>query len=289
MNTHDSAYDPQAKAKIKLLQGSQGIAYVEAGSGDALVFVHGSLCDYRYWRPQLQALSAHYRVIAPSLSHYYPVLPSSVGQPFSWLAHAAQLARFLRRLGAGRIHLVGHSRGAAVAYQVALRNPGLLTSLVLIDPAGPQQNEDVDNAAAAAARATRLQAAQLIETGEVDAGLKLFVDSTSQAGLWDRSAAVFQGMARDNAGTLAPQMADPLPAYRATEADGIVCPSLLIQGGRSPAIYRRNADLLMQWLPQASSATIAGASHGMTWSHPQAFNRQLRTFLDSLPGASPPG
>ena len=27
--------------------------YVEAGEGELLLFVHGSLCDYRYWQPQL--------------------------------------------------------------------------------------------------------------------------------------------------------------------------------------------------------------------------------------------
>ncbi|MBA5745283.1 alpha/beta hydrolase, partial [Escherichia coli] len=34
---------------------SSGISlpYVERGSGAPMVFVHGSLCDYRYWDPQL--------------------------------------------------------------------------------------------------------------------------------------------------------------------------------------------------------------------------------------------
>ncbi|MCQ4384349.1 alpha/beta hydrolase, partial [Clostridioides difficile] len=42
---------------------SSGISlpYVERGSGAPMVFVHGSLCDYRYWDPQLASLSAHYR------------------------------------------------------------------------------------------------------------------------------------------------------------------------------------------------------------------------------------
>lgn len=35
--------------------------YVERGAGDPMVFVHGSLCDYRYWDAQLASLSAHYR------------------------------------------------------------------------------------------------------------------------------------------------------------------------------------------------------------------------------------
>lgn len=274
--------DGAAKVKIKLLNTGQGVAYVEAGTGEALVFVHGSLCDYRYWQPQMADLSASHRTVAPSLSHHHPRLPSAANSAFSWRNHVALLGAFLGKLNAARIHLVGHSRGACIAYQVAAAHPGLLTSLTLVDPGGPINAEATAEPPPAEVLALRARAAALIAEGRVDDGLMLFVDSVSQPGFWARSLPMFQAMARDNAATLAPQLADPLPAYLPETARAITCPTLLVDGSRSPAMYQRNADWLAQQLPAAQRATIIGASHGMTSTHAQAFNRTLRTFLGDV-------
>jgi pimeloyl-ACP methyl ester carboxylesterase len=42
------------------------LAYVDHGSGECVVLVHGSLADLSYWQQsrQLELLGAHYRVIA---------------------------------------------------------------------------------------------------------------------------------------------------------------------------------------------------------------------------------
>ena len=275
--------DDLPKPKVMLLDASHSIAYVERGAGDELVFVHGSLCDYRYWRPQLIALSARFRVLAPSLSHYYPRLPSAAGTPFSWVSHAEQIAGFLQRREHRPVHLIGHSRGACIAYQAALRHGNLIRSLTLIDPAGPIETDtSIEADMLPEYRSARARAVELIAAGLVDEGLRVFVDSTSRAGFWDRSAEVFKNMARDNAATLAPQLRDPLPLYRQSEAQRLTCATLIVDGERSPALYRHNAAMLGSWIGNAQRKTIASASHGMTWTHPQAFDRELSQFLAAI-------
>ena len=42
------------------------MAYAEHGTGTLLVLVHGSLCDQRYWVPQMGPLGEHYRASCPA-------------------------------------------------------------------------------------------------------------------------------------------------------------------------------------------------------------------------------
>ncbi|NKF20842.1 alpha/beta hydrolase [Solimonas sp. C16B3] len=258
------------------------MAYVEAGAGEVVLFVHGSLCDYRYWTPQIKGLSDRFEVVAPSLAHHWPRLPSSLGMPFSIIQHTEQLAAFIAKLQAPRVHLVGHSRGANVAWQLAIRHADLIDSLTLVDPSGPRQGGDPDEEIDDATVALRQYAVDLIEGGDVDEGLRMFVDSVSRPGFWDRSTPAFRDMARDNALTLGPQIADPLKPLYEIDARGMRRPVLLVDGERSPMRYRRNAEALARWLPNAERYTVRGASHGMTGTHSAVFNRELARFITSV-------
>ncbi|MBB3227525.1 pimeloyl-ACP methyl ester carboxylesterase [Luteibacter sp. Sphag1AF] len=267
------------RPKLKLIGNDHGMAYVDAGSGPAVVFIHGSLCDYRYWTPQLDALADGWSILAPSLSHYFPRLPSADRFPFRWSQHADDVVSFCRKLRHERVHLVGHSRGASVAFQAVLRDPAAFASVTLLDPGGAVEGEGSDEGSTSATQRVRCEARDLIARGEVDAGLSLFVNSVSGPAQWERSPEWFRRMARDNAHTLGPQLDDPLPMMMQADAQALSCPVLLVDGEKSPSVYRRNVATLAQWLPCAQHATIAGASHGMSMTHAGAFNAVLRSFL----------
>ncbi|KWI60545.1 alpha/beta hydrolase [Burkholderia pseudomultivorans] len=262
---------------------SSGISlpYVERGSGAPMVFVHGSLCDYRYWDPQLAALSAHYRCIAPSLSHYWPAVEAGIQDEFGWQNHVDELAEFIDALDLGPVHLVGHSRGGSVAFNVARQHPHLVRTLTLADPGGPLQRDGVREEAKlpAAAMALRTRAVDLIDSGSVEAGLEMFVDSVSLPGAWKKSTSRFRTMAIDNASTLPKQLRDPLPAYTQHTAAAIACPTLLVDGQRSPKMFRNNVETLAQWIGNAQRQTVAGASHGMNAASPAVFNRYVHEFV----------
>ena len=118
-----------------------------------------------------------------------------------------------------------------------------------------------------------------IAAGEIEAGLELFVDSVSRPGFWKKSSAEFRTMATDNAHTLAWQFRDPLPAYSAQSAAAIRCPTLLIDGEKSPGMFRKNAEALETWIADARRGTVVGASHGMNATHSGAFNRYVLEFI----------
>ncbi|GAB2859138.1 alpha/beta hydrolase [Pseudoduganella ginsengisoli] len=264
-----------------LLSGMR-VPYVASGAGEPVFFVHGSLCDYRYWNSQINVLSKQFFCVSTSLSHYWPADDARTHSEFSWQAHVDELAEFITAMNVGPVHLVGHSRGGAVAFQLARQHPHLVKSLVLADPGGPLQIDGMPEAVLPAATlAVRAKAAELIEQGDVEAGLEMFVDSVSMPGIWRKSSNNFRTMAIDNAATLPKQFRDPLPAYSRVAAGEVTCRTLLINGEKSPRMYRDNIDKLVEWMPHAEQQTIAGASHGMNVTNPAAFNRLIQAFVEN--------
>ena len=75
------------------------LEYIEAGRGEPLVFVHGSLEDLRIWRRQVELFSAHYRVIAYSRRYHHPNAAPGDGDPaYTASLHAADLADLIEKL-----------------------------------------------------------------------------------------------------------------------------------------------------------------------------------------------
>jgi pimeloyl-ACP methyl ester carboxylesterase len=106
----------------------------------------------------------------------------------------------------------------------------------------------------------------------------MFVDSVSMPGFWKKSTESFRRMALDNALTLPKQFRDPLPAYTREAARDIKCRTLLIDGEKSPRMFRNNVEKLEEWIEFAERQTIARASHGMNVASPGAFNRAVLAF-----------
>ncbi|MEY9181487.1 pimeloyl-ACP methyl ester carboxylesterase [Bradyrhizobium sp. USDA 326] len=109
------------------------MAYRDAGEGTSIVLVHGSTADYRIWDAQFRVFSASYRVVAVSLRHFYPERWDGAGTDFSIEQHAQDVAALIEKLKLGKVHLIGHSRGGAVAVEVAKSHADVIRTLVLPD------------------------------------------------------------------------------------------------------------------------------------------------------------
>lgn len=269
---------------------AEGVLHgVEQGEGVPVLLVHGSLCDYRYWQAQMAPLAgAGWRVIAVSLRRCYPERWDGQGDGFSSERHVADLVELIDEHLREPVHLVGHSRGGNLALRLAAQRPDLLRSLVLADPGGDYavelfQASGLEAPLAPARRNLfREEALRLIRVGELEAGMQLFVDTVSGAGIWQRSSARFRQMALDNAFTLVGQVRDRPGVIGADLLHGIRRPTLLLGGERSPAPFPQVLRMLARQLPDARCEILPGVSHGMNVQRPAQFNRLLREFIETL-------
>lgn len=106
------------------------LTFIEAGSGDALVLLHGIGSAALSWRAQIAELSDSFRVIAWNAPGYSGSSPFAEPAP-RVDAYAEALKKFLDALGVKRCHLVGHSLGTLIAARYAADHPERVLTLTL--------------------------------------------------------------------------------------------------------------------------------------------------------------
>lgn len=264
-----------------LMIDGQEMTYIEQGTGDLLVLVHGSLNDYRYWSPQMDAFAAAgFRILAVSLRHYWPERWDGTGEGFTMDRHIADMAALMGALGAGPAHLVGHSRGAYIGFRLAERHPRLVRRLVLAEPAGVLDESLLPPGSKPAIYTAFIaDAVERVRHGDVEGGLRSFYDYAVGPGAWDSLAAERQRICRDNATTLLGQMNEGRKPYSRAAAAAIGAPTLLVGGALTRPAFAVVLDGLGQAIPNVRRATIPDAAHIMSWDNPRAFNDAVLEFL----------
>src|SRR5215210_5999302 len=261
-----------------------GMAYAERGIGTPLVLVHGSLCDQRYWAPQMGPLGKEYRIFAPSLRHCWPARWDGAGDDFTIQQHVEDVAAFIDALGAGPVHLLGHSRGGHVAFRVAQRFPERVHALILAEPGGAL-DETLQRPHAAAvpqgvsAAEAAAQGAERIRRGDAEGGVAAFVGAINGPGAWAAMAEPLRGMHLDNAHTLLGQVNERRPPFSRADMEAIRAPTLLIGSERCSPPLARVLDAMERHIRGAERATIPGAGHFMSEQEAEAFNNAVLGFL----------
>jgi pimeloyl-ACP methyl ester carboxylesterase len=255
--------------------------YTQAGAGPVLLLIHGSLCDYRYWRWQMAALGSRCRVLAPSLRGYWPEALQDDDEHFGIDQHVQDLLAFINALSPGQpVYVLGHSRGAQVAAELALRAPDRIAGLILADPGFRLSDE-------AETPALHDQALAQIRSGNLDSGLASFVNAVNGQDIWKHMVSWFKTMVKDNARTLLSQAREVNRPVSSDALAQLQCPTLLVTGSNSPARYTSRVERLGVIMPDARRTTIALASHGMNLANPKAFNQAILSFLNHTALISP--
>jgi haloacetate dehalogenase len=106
------------------------------GSGTPVVLLHGHPRTHVTWHKVAPLLAARHTVVCPDLRGYGESSKPPTTEdhePYSKRAMARDIVALMRSLGHERFAVVGHDRGAAVAYRTALDHPRAVSQLVVMD------------------------------------------------------------------------------------------------------------------------------------------------------------
>ncbi|MEW6221437.1 MAG: alpha/beta hydrolase [Thermodesulfobacteriota bacterium] len=108
------------------------ISYEVRGPGETtLVLVHGWSCDARYWRAQVEALSATYRVVTLDLAGHGH--SGAARSRYTMQAFGEDVQAVTEAAASGKVILIGHSMGGVVIAEAARLLPGRVQGLIGVD------------------------------------------------------------------------------------------------------------------------------------------------------------
>jgi pimeloyl-ACP methyl ester carboxylesterase len=266
------------------------LSYVDEGSGEPIVLVHGAFSDLRVWEPIREEVAKRYRFIAYTQRYFGTDPWPDDGKNFSIETHADDLAKFITSLNAGPVHLVTRSLGGGVAMTAALKNPALVRTLTLHEPAllsvlpadsaeGKAAREDRSKFIPAAIAANR--------AGDPVRTTRLFFEGVYQLGPggFDRLPEATRTMLLDNARTAPLLFGAPSPPPITCDAlKTFTRPTLVTHGEKTHAYYKLINEGVSKCVPGVQQVVFPGLVHNAPSADPAAFTAALFEFMSKRQG-----
>jgi haloacetate dehalogenase len=263
------------------------------GRGQPVVLLHGHPRTHTTWHRLAPQLADSFFVVCPDLRGYgQSTLPPDAPQhaQSSKRAMADDVVSLMRHLGHDRFAVVGHDRGALVAFRTAMDHPGAVTRLAVMDALPVVEHLERLNE-------------QFVRTwwhwwfmGQTDKPAERFINA--DPGAWYRSPAPDE-MGEANHSDLWAALRDPAVVhgmcedYRAglridrahEEADRaagrrIACPTLLLVATEDDIDIHGDPEVIWRpWVAGELSTTPIHSGHHQAEEAPDELAQALTTFL----------
>lgn len=262
------------------------LSYVEQGSGEPIVFVHGAFSDLRVWEPMREEIAKRYRFMAYTQRYFGTGPWPDDGKNFSVATDADDLVKFITALNVGPVHLVSRSRGGPIATAAALKNPSLVRSLTLHEPALlsvlPAESEEGKAAREDRKKFVGPAVAAAAKAGDSIQAVRLFFEGVYQLGEggFDRLPQTTRTMLLDHARTAPPLFGSPPPPPITCDMlKTFDIPTLVTHGGRTHAYYKLINAGVGRCIPRARQVAFPNLVHDAPSRDPAAFIAALLEFL----------
>ena len=230
--------------------------------------------DATAWRFVVPGLAENFRVLSyDRRGHTRSERPATQG---SFDEDGDDLTALLEALDLAPAHVVTNSGGGNVALRLATRRPDLFRSLSCHEPAlWGLREEDPDSQEILQQGARSLEAVgRRIAQGDHEGAARQFVEELAFGpGAWDNelppeSRAIFV----HNAPTALDELQGPNPGNIEEEAiSRLKMPVRLTNGSKSPPIFPRVIDRLVELIPRVARETIEGAAHVAQLTTPERY------------------
>ncbi|MDQ3570372.1 MAG: alpha/beta hydrolase [Actinomycetota bacterium] len=259
--------------------------YVDTGAavdGPAVVFLHAFPLHSGMWRPQIDALTPRFRVIAPDLKGFgssdAPEEPSS----YSVAGWADDVAGMLAALGLGRVVVVGLSMGGYVAFSLLKRHRRLVSALVLADTRADADSEQVLQRRTDQQQRVRREGT----VGVIDTLLETLLSEHSREHRPEVVVEARRLMDNPPAGFLGALEAMKSRPDSTAQLEAIDVPTLVLVGAHDQTSPPEVAQAVHERISSSRLEVLPNAGHLSNLEVPDAFNQALVGFLDEMPDPS---
>jgi pimeloyl-ACP methyl ester carboxylesterase len=261
----------QAQSGIADVNGTR-LYFERAGSGPAVVFLHGGNLDSRMWDDQFVPLSPSFTVVRHDIRPYGRSAATEKG-----FSSVEDLRALLDHLKITRASLVGLSLGGRIAIDFTLAYPDRVDKLVLMGPGltGYQfKLENDEHMKRTIERATGGDAQGAMDMWLEHPMMKPAMAKASVAGR-------IRTIAKDNLSiwqrlSVAERVSNPPAIQRLAE---IRKPTLLIVGENDVPDIQAIVKLLQAGIAGARTEVIPAAGHMPNMEAPERVNQLLKEFL----------
>jgi 3-oxoadipate enol-lactonase len=241
--------------------------YDEAGSGEAVLLLHGGLGDSGLWEPVAPLLAERFRTIRTDLRFYGRSTGPAV--PWSWQEDAIGV---LDGLGVERAAVVGLSLGGKLALDLALGRPERLWAVAAVAPGlgghdSDAYTEDQD---------ARYETAEA--EGDLEAAMAIDFEVWAPLGADERIRQLWRATPEGKA--LPPDL-EPLPPTGAPakeRLDELAVPVLVVTVAHDPPGMREIGPLVAREAPDARHVEL-DSDHYVTLREPELLSGVLLEFL----------
>ena len=247
------------------IKEQKGFKYIDAGSGENMILLHGLFGALSNWNHVMDKFSANYRVIIPLLPIYeMPLRKAGIDGLLKFVED------FLEAFQLNDITLIGNSLGGHIALEYAIKHQENLKNLILTGSSGLFENA---MGGSFPKRGSYEYMKDRIEHTFYDPHIvdKPFVDNiidiTRDIPKCLRIVAIAKSAQRHNL---------------AAELPKIQTPTLLVWGLNDTITPPMVAHEFNQLIPNSTLRFIDKCSHAPMMEHPEKFNDILEQYLQAF-------